>query len=71
MVAVKPVTVDVPLVALAPLHPFEAVQAVAFVEDHVIVVESPLVTDVGERVVEHRDATLRSNRRGNAGLHER
>ena len=52
MVAVKPVTVAVPLVALAPVQPFEAVQPVAFVEDHVIVVESPLVTEVGDSEIE-------------------
>jgi hypothetical protein len=38
---------SVPLVALAPLHPPEAVQAVAFVDDQVNVVEPPEATDVG------------------------
>lgn len=37
----------VPLVALAPLQPFEAAQLVAFVELQLSVEELPLVTDVG------------------------
>jgi hypothetical protein len=38
---------SLPEVALAPDQPSEAVQDVAFVEDHVSVVEPPLVTDLG------------------------
>ena len=38
---------NVPLVALAPLQPPEAVHEVAFVELHVNVEAAPLATDVG------------------------
>ncbi len=37
----------VPLVALVPLHPLEAVQLVALVDDHVSVDDCPLVMLVG------------------------
>jgi len=40
-----------PLVALAPLHPPDAVQVVALVEDQVSKVLPPLVTEVGEAVI--------------------
>jgi hypothetical protein len=40
-------TPSVPLVAHAPLQPFEAVQLVAFVDDHVSVLLPPATTEVG------------------------
>jgi hypothetical protein len=39
--------VCVPLVASAPLQPFDAVQTVALVEDQVSVAEPPEITEVG------------------------
>ena len=47
MVAASAPVLAVPLVAFAPLQPFDAVQAVAFDVDHVSVEELPLVTLVG------------------------
>ena len=42
----------VPLVASVPLQPFDAVQAVALVEDQASVIEPPEVTDVGFAEIE-------------------
>ena len=42
----------VPLVALAPLQPLDAVQEVALVEDQASVVEPPEITDVGLAEIE-------------------
>ncbi|MCC7198694.1 MAG: hypothetical protein IT483_04210 [Gammaproteobacteria bacterium] len=44
--------VSVPEVAFAPVHPFEAVHEVALVDDHVIAVVLPLVTEVGLTLID-------------------
>jgi hypothetical protein len=46
-VAVSAVVVDEPLIGSDPLHPFEAVQEVALVEDHDNVEVAPLFTVLG------------------------
>ncbi len=50
VVAASAAETSVPLVALAPVQPPLAVQVVAFVDDHVRLVDDPVVTDGGVAV---------------------